>query len=222
LAALSTRDIATLHSEGKTKVVWLNANGGAIGDAMGGANGDANAPAAQLNAASMSPQQPYQESSPFTAPSATLERKTPLNTLIADALMARIESCASWFYWVAALTAIGFVMSLFGSNWRFAMGLDLVSFVLALTDESVFASVSTGMKLGAWAVSILLIGLFAWLGKATRKPSSGLFLLGIGVYALDALLSLLSGNIVGIAFHALALYFFYVGWKSAREYESLD
>src|SRR5262245_607029 len=37
-------------------------------------------------------------------------------------LEARIKSCGSWFYWIAALTLINSVVVFFGSEWGFYLG----------------------------------------------------------------------------------------------------
>lgn len=72
-----------------------------------------------------------------------------------------------------------------------------------------------------WLLCAALIGLFATIGQQARKPSAGAFLCGLVLYAADAAIFLLLGDWIGLALHALALYFIWRGWMAAREYQKL-
>jgi hypothetical protein len=62
-----------------------------------------------------------------------------------------------------------------------------------------------------------LIALFFYFGKIARKPSSKAFAVGFVIYAIDALLFLFVGAFIGLALHALGLYFLWTGWQTARK-----
>ena len=66
-------------------------------------------------------------------------------------------------------------------------------------------------------LSLGTIAFFALLGWLARKPSIAAFWIGIVLFGLDTLIFLIAGDWVGVAFHALALFFLWSGLRAARE-----
>jgi len=114
------------------------------------------------------------------------------------ALRQRMESGASWFYWIAGLSLVNTVSEAMGSTWGFVIGLGLTQL------------------LGAGVLTLLVICGFAFLGWVARRPSVAAFTIGIALFGLDTLLFIAIGDWIGIAFHGLALYFLWSGLGAAR------
>jgi len=132
-----------------------------------------------------------------------------------DALRARMASGAHWFYWIAGLSAVNAVSSALGSNWGFVVSLG-ASEVLGVAAHA-FAGKSAVAVGVAWVLNAAVIGLFVLLGWLASRPSVAAFSIGIALFALDTAIFLLAGDWIGVAFHALALYFLAKGFAAARE-----
>ena len=128
------------------------------------------------------------------------------------ALRQKMESGASWFFWIAGLSLVNTVTSAMGSAWGFVIGLGLTQVFSALSE--------TGLPL-LWVLNFGTIGLFAVLGWLARKPSVAAFWIGIVLFALDTLIFLIAADWVGVGFHALALYFLWSGLQAARQMKRL-
>ncbi len=150
-----------------------------------------------------------------------------------------INSGAGWFYWIAGLSAINAIVALAGSAWGFGLGLGITQLLAGIgsavsgapdgattaagitSDSAAIESVSTGVAIFCWAGVIALIGFFAWLGYAARKPSFGLYLTGFILYALDTAVFLIAGDWIGLLLHGLALFFLFNGLVKIRAFNLL-
>lgn len=121
--------------------------------------------------------------------------------------LAGIRNAASWFFWIAGLSAVNFVLSLSGSNFSIALGSIAVS---ACAD---LARAEGEFRAGFVVTGILIIGLWALLGVLARRAFRSAFIIGMGLYALDALLLMLSFSIVSAVIHAWVLYKIFDGLK---------
>lgn len=113
-------------------------------------------------------------------------------------LRQRMESGASWFYWIAGLSLVNAVTSAMGSTWGFVIGLGITQL------------------LGTGVLAYACIGGFVLLGWLARRPSVAAFAIGIALFGLDTFLFIAIGDWIGIAFHGLALYFLWNGLGAAR------
>ncbi|APV49252.1 hypothetical protein BWI17_05880 [Betaproteobacteria bacterium GR16-43] len=134
------------------------------------------------------------------------------------ALRERARSGAHWFYWVSALSLVNAVSSAMGSTWGFIIGLGATQVVSAAALAAAGDGAET-VRLLAWvglAINIVVIAVFTLIGWLATRPSVIAFGIGIALFALDTLIFLLAGDWVGLAFHALALYFMGTGMQAAR------
>jgi hypothetical protein len=131
-------------------------------------------------------------------------------------LEKRAKSGASWFFWIAGLSAINTISILSGGDWSFIVG-------LAITQVfDVF-----GREMGALGIAIaialdlLAIGTFVLFGIFAGKRHAWAFLTGMILYALDSGLSLLAQDWIALGFHVFALFCIFGGYKASRDLKQL-
>ncbi len=125
----------------------------------------------------------------------------------------KIESGASWFFWIAVLSIVNTVLILTGSEWSMIIGLGITQVVTAITIE-----IGSSANVIAFAVTLLVAGVFVFFGVFARKRHNWAFIIGMVFYALDSILFLLVGDWLSIGFHVFALYWIYGGLKTNIKY----
>jgi hypothetical protein len=140
----------------------------------------------------------WRELDAIAVDSAAATTDAPAATAADLALRQRMDSGASWFYWIAGLSLVNAVSGAMGSTWGFVIGLGITQL------------------LGAGVLTLACIGGFVLLGWIARRPSVAAFAIGIVLFGLDTLLFIAIGDWIGIAFHGLALYFLWNGLGAAR------
>jgi len=109
----------------------------------------------------------------------------------------RINTGANWFNWIAVLTLINSLAAHADTRFRFIIGLG--------TTQLVDAIGRTNLAPIALAIDLLVVVTCALVAFYARESKS-IYVGGIVVYALDGLFLLLVGDMVGVAFHAFALF----------------
>ncbi|HPF99604.1 MAG TPA: hypothetical protein PLE77_06025 [Kiritimatiellia bacterium] len=123
-------------------------------------------------------------------------------------LKSRHMGGATWFYWIAALSLINSVVILMGSEWSFIIGLGVTQFVdgvAANVAQQAGAEAAPIIKATAFAVDFVIAAFFVVFGIFAVKRQAWAYIMGMVLYAMDALLFLLVGDMLSIAFHAFAL-----------------
>jgi len=143
-------------------------------------------------------------SSPATAPVNPLQ---PTIQQIAIAA-ARVRIGAKWFYWIAGLSLFNSLAAISGGNFHFVIGLGITSVVDALARQTG----SAGSVLDV-IINTFIGGVFVLFGYFACKLQKWAFLVGMALYALDALLVLAFKDILSVAFHAYALFMIYRGFS---------
>jgi GYF domain 2 len=136
-------------------------------------------------------------------------------------LEKKIKSCGSWFYWIAALTLINTIVAMCGSNWGFVLGLTITQLIDAVVVTVVPQEFSLVAKLAVCAVDLVAVGLFVFLGVMACRKQMWPFAVGVTLYGLDTLLTLLSFSIVSIGIHGWALFSLVMGMRAAQEWKKL-
>lgn len=128
--------------------------------------------------------------------------------------LATARSSASWFFFIAALTLVNTALFYFNSNRRFVIGTGVTDLA-----NSVGADVITGVAgtIFAVIVNVVVIGGLVGLGWLGRKSITWAFLVGIVVYALDALLLVWITDWLSVVFHALAIFYLFRGFQASRQ-----
>ena len=138
-------------------------------------------------------------------------------------LEERMKSGAHWFYWIAALSLLTSIISLAGGTWGFFVSLGVTQFIDALANALVNEGGWGGsVKVVAFIFDLVAAGLFALIGFFAAKRHAWVFLAGMALYALDALVFILARHWLGLAFHAFALFSMYGGYKACVSLTELD
>jgi hypothetical protein len=129
--------------------------------------------------------------------------ETNTSAVIAQKLRAEntVKGGASWFLWVAGLSMLNSVLSLSGSGLRFIFGLGFAQVV----DAFAHAAGSSGAVLDLF-INGCVAAVFVLFWNFARQGQKWAFIVGIGSYAVDALLMLLFKDFLGLAFHAYVIY----------------
>lgn len=136
-------------------------------------------------------------------------------------LTQRLRSGANWFYWIAALSMITSVLAVSGAKWRFFLSLGITQFIDGLALGLSEAVGTAGLVIGV-VLNIFITAVFAILGIFASKKHQWAFILGMVLFALDALILLLDVDVFGILFHGLALFYIFRGFQAARELAILE
>jgi len=129
-----------------------------------------------------------------------------------------VKSGASWFITVGALSMINSVLYMSGAKIRFIFGLGIAEFVDAVAHQAG----QTGFALDL-IINGFVAGVFVIFWNFARKGQQWAFLVGMALYAVDALVMLYFRDILAVAFHAYALYRMYSGMSGIsplQQYEA--
>ncbi len=139
--------------------------------------------------------------------------QSTLTNLVEQKLRAErvVKAGASWFLMVGVLSLINSVLSMSGAGIRFIFGLGIAQFVDAFARQA-------GQS--GFALSLIIngcvAGVFVLFWNFARKGEQWAFMIGMGLYAVDALVMLVSQNLLPVAFHAYALYRIYRGMNGIQ------
>lgn len=122
---------------------------------------------------------------------------------------------ANWFYWIAGLSVLSAVLMGIGSSIVSAISLGSIEFLIAL------ASQVPELSTVAILAGVLIIGIFAGLGFLSNKEHLWAYITGIILFLLDTALLVWVMDFIGIAIHALALYYLIVGCIALKKLKSI-
>ncbi len=138
--------------------------------------------------------------------------------LLGDVLKS-IRSSGSWFWWVAALSLVNTASVIFDLKYGMALGLGITQVVDALFsfDENgelvQIGVVGRSIHIG---IVLAIAAAFYALGRFARNYSAVAFIVGMSLYALDALIFALVGDWIGVGFHAFVLFMLWGGYSLLR------
>lgn len=134
-------------------------------------------------------------------------------------LEARAKRGASWFFWVAALSATNSIIAITGGDRVFIFGLGVTQVVDAFA--TVFEE-ELGLGRGSWlgiaglVLSLLVAGLIALIGYLARKGNQVVYLLGMGLYVMDGLLVGVFQDWFSLLFHIVVMIYLVMGFRALR------
>lgn len=121
------------------------------------------------------------------------------------ALQQQVKTGANWFYWIAGFSVVNSVAWRLKSGWGFAAALSSTQVLDGLSSR--FGTVGLAVSL---IPDLFLVVVFVVIGRLARTNATA-FKVGLALYALDAIPSLLFRDFWGLGFHALALAIIYRG-----------
>ncbi len=125
------------------------------------------------------------------------------------------KNAASNFYWIAALSLINSLVSMFGGGIYFVIGLGITQLIdgVAYLIVHDIPNLNTIAYVIAFVLNLSICGVIALLGLLTAKGYHWALLTGMVLYAMDALLVLIFKDWLGFAFH---LFFLWQIWMMLR------
>jgi len=157
------------------------------------------------------PATPPQESQPAYDPAmmAEMERRTALISIA-----RQVKSGGGFFYWIAGLSIVNSLVSIFGGGIFFVIGLGATliidSLAKGVSDNMGGNPVVLGM---GFLFSLVFDLIFFGLGYFAAKGKRWAFITGMVLYGLDALIMLAFQDWLGFGFH---LYFMWGIWNGLR------
>ena len=142
-------------------------------------------------------------------PSSVLEQKLRIEHAL--------KASSSWFITIAVLSVVNSVLGMSGASIHFIFGLGITQIVDALAHEAGGAGFVLDLVING-----IIAGGFVLFWNFARKGQKWAWYVGIGVYAVDALILLPFKDILSIAFHAYALYRMWSGLKLLPILERLN
>ena len=127
-------------------------------------------------------------------------------------LYKRVTSGGSWFYWVAGLSLINSFAALSGGNWGFIFGLQITQEIDHFARET-----EGNAKAVAMVLDVITAGVLVLFGVFACKRHVWAFIVGMVLYGLDALLTVIAQYWLGVAFHAWVLFALFAGLKAALQ-----
>jgi len=127
--------------------------------------------------------------------------------------LSHIKSGASWFYWIAGLSLINSISEFSGGSWRFMFGLGITQILDRFT--GVFGGAAAAVAL---AIGLLAAGFLVACGVFASKGRSWTFLVGLVFIGLDGIASVLTASWLGVALHALVLFYLFRGFQASRRF----
>jgi hypothetical protein len=125
-------------------------------------------------------------------------------------LEAQSRRGAFWFYWIAGLSLVNSALAFAGQDWRFIIGLGMSQIV-----DTLAARAGRGWT-AALLFDALLMGGFVLLGTFAVRGHAWAFLVGVSLYGLDGLISVLAHDWLGLGFHVFVLIMILKGFQAAR------
>ena len=136
-------------------------------------------------------------------------------------LATRYKSGANWFYWIAGLTLVTSIITFSGGELRFLISLGTTQVIDALAAE--FSSEGGGApKIIAMVVDVILAGVFVVFGVLANKKFLWAYILGMAVFVLDGLVSLLVQDWIGAIAHVVVLIFMVPGFMAGRKLVEIE
>ena len=125
----------------------------------------------------------------------------------------QVRTGADWFFWIAGLSLISSLVVLAGKSYHPLLGLGTTQLIDA---SAKILHLGTGGKVVLFVLDLIAAGFYILYGAFARKGQKWAFVTGMAFYALDGLLMLALGILLGAAFHAYALWCIYRGFQAAQ------
>jgi hypothetical protein len=132
---------------------------------------------------------------------------------------------AGWFYWIAPFSMVNSVIFLAGGQWSFFIGLgatQIIDTVATAIGNEVGSNAELILKVIAFGIDLALAGLVAACGYLARKRHKLVYVAGMVLYGLDALIFLAVFDWLSLGFYVFALFCLYSGLKALGSLQALE
>lgn len=136
-------------------------------------------------------------------------------------LKERCEQGARWFYLVAALSFITSLVSFYGIEWDSMVSLGVARAVDPLAFSLAY-EFGWPVRIVAVAADAAVAAVVATVGYFASMRHILVFLAGMVAYALDGVVFVFAGEWPAVAFHLLALFIMYTGYRACVQLAALD
>ncbi len=145
------------------------------------------------------------------------------HTMAVATLQRQVKVGGNNFFWIAGLSVINSIIQVFGGSLTFVVGLGIAQFVdgFASGAASSFPDSALMLKLVGLFMSVLISGVFVIFGVFASKGRRWAFITGMILYALDAILVVVFGDIFGFVFHLLFLWLLFNGLRALGKLSKL-
>lgn len=143
---------------------------------------------------------------PVQVPPATTDFQTREGVSLNEATLASVKPGASWFYWIAGLTAVNALAWIFDGGIGFALAFQLARVAARMAEDSKPAGI---------VIYLVSIGFLALCGWFASKGAVWAFVIGGLAVAADTWLCLKAEAWLSVAFHAWALFSIFGGMMNA-------
>ena len=136
-------------------------------------------------------------------------------------LEQRSKSGARWFLWIAGLTIITSIVSLYGGGFAFFLSLGTTQFIDGMA-RGLSQEFGDATKIVALVLDILVAGVFGLIGWLALKRHLWSFIAGMVLFGLDAFILLAFQIWISFAFHLLVVFWIFKGYQAARQLSELE
>jgi hypothetical protein len=139
----------------------------------------------------------------------------------------RAKKACGWFAAIAIFSLINSLLIFFKSSISFVIGLGITMIVDGLVAgirQHTTGSAAVALTVIGFLINLILIGVFVLIWFLSNRGSRAVYIIGMVLYSLDALLFVLFKDFVGVAFHVFFLYMLIGGYafiKARSQAESL-
>lgn len=119
---------------------------------------------------------------------------------------------ANWFFWIATLSVINSLLVTFSGTANFIFSLGAARWI----DEAFRANSLASVTVSGMLLGLAVAGLFAVLGYFARMGNDRVYVLGIFLYVVDAMIILGFKDFFSFGFHMVALFFLFKGLFASR------
>jgi len=140
-------------------------------------------------------------------------------------LERRLRGSANWFYWIAGLSLVNWIIGTFNLGSLFVLGLGVTQLLDGIAQaliEDLGSGYTTFLTVISFMVTLAFSGMYALFGYFGGKRANWAFVVGIGFYILDALLFVWVQDWMPIIFHGLALFYLFRGPGAIKQLNALD
>ena len=138
-----------------------------------------------------------------------------------EELSQNYKSGANWFYWIAGLTLVTSVIAFGGGGIRFLISLGITQIIDGIGD-AISADGGSAAKVVALVMALLISGVFIIFGVLANKKVLAAYIIGMVVFGLDGVLSLVFQDWIGVIAHGVVLFFLFRGFQAGNELVSME